>query len=513
MNAYNEASLIVYPSGYKESKIYAQKPIDGSGDLTFARASSATRVNEQGLIETAAIIGDEMVANGDFASDTIWAKDAGWTIANGKATCSSSGRMFQAIPYLEANVGATVIVTFDVVDYTSGSFVLNCYGAISPTATSVGTYSFIATTVDNTNLYVNNAGVSGVGSIDNISVKLYAATNIPRIDYTGGGCGKLLLEPQRTNIAEYSNDFNSWGAYGTPTITSGQSFPFAAEDSTLIEFATSSSFVRLLGVDVSSGTHTISFWAKKSVSSSCLINADGKTGTFNFDTGVFASGTATGTMVALTDGWFKCTMTFLGVGATAQIRIQGVSYPFGAYFFGFQIEAGSYPTSLINTSGTTVTRVADESSTTGLSSAIGQTEGVLYAKIASFTNTSPISSVINISDGSSSNQIAMWYGTNLNEFKILIRQSGNKLFHTTTLTDATQFIKVAVLYKSGGSKVYINGSLITSSTSPFTFTNPLSVVDFSGIGLGNVDFNGKLQELQLFPSALDDATLATLTTL
>ena len=49
MSLYDDASLIAYPSGYKESKIYAQKPIDGTGDLTFARASSATRVNEQGI--------------------------------------------------------------------------------------------------------------------------------------------------------------------------------------------------------------------------------------------------------------------------------------------------------------------------------------------------------------------------------------------------------------------------------------------------------------------------------
>jgi hypothetical protein len=26
------------------------------------------------------------------------------------------------------------------------------------------------------------------------------ASNVPRIDYTGGGCPSILLEPQRTNI-------------------------------------------------------------------------------------------------------------------------------------------------------------------------------------------------------------------------------------------------------------------------------------------------------------------------
>ena len=54
MSLYNDASLIMYPSGYKASKIYSQKPTDGSGDLAFTRASTATRVNESGLIESVA---------------------------------------------------------------------------------------------------------------------------------------------------------------------------------------------------------------------------------------------------------------------------------------------------------------------------------------------------------------------------------------------------------------------------------------------------------------------------
>ena len=51
MSFYDDASLIMYPSGYKEDKIYSLKPTDGSGDLTFTRASTATRVNAEGLIE------------------------------------------------------------------------------------------------------------------------------------------------------------------------------------------------------------------------------------------------------------------------------------------------------------------------------------------------------------------------------------------------------------------------------------------------------------------------------
>ena len=52
MSFYDDASLIMYPSGYKANKIYSLKPTDGSGDLTFTRSNdTATRVNSAGLIE------------------------------------------------------------------------------------------------------------------------------------------------------------------------------------------------------------------------------------------------------------------------------------------------------------------------------------------------------------------------------------------------------------------------------------------------------------------------------
>jgi hypothetical protein len=52
MSYFDDASLVMIPSGYKTSKVYSVKPIDGTGDLTFTRASTATRVNASGLVES-----------------------------------------------------------------------------------------------------------------------------------------------------------------------------------------------------------------------------------------------------------------------------------------------------------------------------------------------------------------------------------------------------------------------------------------------------------------------------
>lgn len=54
MSLFDSASLVVTPSGYKEDKLYSIKPTDGSGDLVVKRATTATRVNSNGLIESVA---------------------------------------------------------------------------------------------------------------------------------------------------------------------------------------------------------------------------------------------------------------------------------------------------------------------------------------------------------------------------------------------------------------------------------------------------------------------------
>jgi len=50
-----DAKLLTTPNAYKAGKLYSIKPLDGSGDFTASRATTATRVNENGLIESVAV--------------------------------------------------------------------------------------------------------------------------------------------------------------------------------------------------------------------------------------------------------------------------------------------------------------------------------------------------------------------------------------------------------------------------------------------------------------------------
>lgn len=55
MSDFEDASLILTPNRYRAGKAFCVKPFDGSGDLTVVRNTTATRVNENGLIEAVAL--------------------------------------------------------------------------------------------------------------------------------------------------------------------------------------------------------------------------------------------------------------------------------------------------------------------------------------------------------------------------------------------------------------------------------------------------------------------------
>jgi hypothetical protein len=54
MSLLDSASLIVTPNGFKAGKLYSIVPATGAGDLDVTRATTATRVNSSGLIESVA---------------------------------------------------------------------------------------------------------------------------------------------------------------------------------------------------------------------------------------------------------------------------------------------------------------------------------------------------------------------------------------------------------------------------------------------------------------------------
>ena len=526
MSLYDDASLIMYPSGYKESKIYAQKPVNGTGDLTFTRASSATRVNEQGLIETPSIISTtELITNGDFATDTDWSKETGWTISGGNlvGTSVTTGLAYQS-SIVEAN--KMYKATFDAV-VTSGSISLyfdggTGYQGITTTTQTVTVFFTAATTSP---LYFRSNTSAFTGSISNVSVKEVITSNVPRIDYSNG-CGSLLLEPQRTNLVTYSEDFsNAYWTKSGASVVSGFTSPDGTTNAFKLVEDTSTGVHRLLNSATSlSGDIMISVFAKKGdrnwikLSNNNIVGAyfnlqSGSVGTV--DSGVTASINDYG------NGWYRCSIlknraTSGSERLVVDISKDGLGASYigdgtsGVYIYGAQLEQSSYPTSyIISNSGTSTTRLADAASKTGLSSLIGQTEGVLYAEIAALADDLSFR-FITINDGSASNRVAIRYRTASNSISCLISSGGGTVFNETEIvSDITNFNKVAVKYKSGDIAVWINGIEVMTASTAFSISG-LSGLSFDDSTGGN-KFEGKCQNLMVFPSALTDDELADLT--
>jgi hypothetical protein len=114
-----------------------------------------------------------LVVNGDFATDSDWGKQSNWTIANGSANSNGSGLIYQtSVSYVD---GKIYKVTFDA-SITSGSGTVRLGNTTSPTPFTNGANEFyLQTDASNTTKYIFFQGISLVGSIDNVSVKVARA--------------------------------------------------------------------------------------------------------------------------------------------------------------------------------------------------------------------------------------------------------------------------------------------------------------------------------------------------
>ena len=541
MSLYDEASLIAYPSGYKESKIYAQKPIDGSGDLTFTRASSGTRVNEQGLIETASTLGSELVTNGDFATNTDWAisDPSTMSISGGKAIFASTpaNKLLTSINILAMTVGKSYVVEYTVSDYVIGGVYLQRPNDTSSDVSSAnGTYKFtlVATT---TSVRLRTFSASNTFKIDNVSVKEYTTANIPRIDYTNG-CGQLLLEGQRTNNCLHSNDFTDGGWLKTEVaVSTSTTSPMSGEDATtLTDTAINSRHsVRRINIVNSDSTWSWSLIVKQGTKRYAVIGrysaAVSNDFALIFDTqnGVYTT-TTTPSITTLNDpidygnGWWRIGFTTqANPGAWDNFTIgisNGSTYADATYLgdgsgtihiAAAQVELGSYPTSYIPTSGTTVTRLQDTSITTGLSSVINSVEGVLFAEMAALANDST-NRYISINDGTSTNRIIFKFGTSSNNIAALGLGTVSSFSLSYSGATITNMNKIALKYKANDCALWVNGvEVATDSTFTAYLASTLTNISLSNNGGGGQWLEANIQDLMLFPTALTDEQLTDLT--
>lgn len=540
---------------YTEDSVYAliptpSTPIYTPDAISFTRGSDATRTASNGLIQRSPV---NLASYSEDFSNAAWQLDGVTITSNqiasptGTLTADlmtslgtgqqriyqtytvSSGISHTISIYLKQGTAPSIQV---VMPYVGGgptfTFATATFSTVSGWTSSVETlpngWYRISATISTTSA---QAGFQLILPSNGSTVYLWGAQftqgsqpltyfpttdrlNVPRIDFSQGSCPALLLEPQRTNLCLSSNSIGgtSWGAaYGgvglVPTITLNYA---TAPDGT-----TSASRLQLsLGggtttTDQSLITQTLT--ATSTRGSFYIKTTDGSTQTI-YMRGAFATNiVVTGTWTRYDFDAGTLTGTQFGLGLRGG-QTPANSNTVDILVWGAQLEVGSYATTYIPTTTTSVTRLADSFSksniyTNGLITAAGGTWFIELRNNIGYTRDASGSFFIDSQNGGLGNGFNIRnVGTPNQRFVIVkyVSFSPSNLYFTLTDT-----VKIAIKWNGTTADVFVNGTKQVSGTS-FTTTN----MEFFG-GNGN-DQPKFIQQMALFSTPLSDAALITMTT-
>lgn len=218
---------------------------------------------------------------------------------------------------------------------------------------------------------------------DAMGVMKQAVANQPRIDYdpSSGECKGLLIEESRTNLLLYASRQSSMGGYpewdaadGAITEPNKGISPDGLMNATRYTptIGRSSSWLPEFVTVVAGKQYCYSVFLKDNGGQYANIGFYNTTDAdnwvrFNLTTGTvdsyFGAVAKTARVSPVGDGWYRCTIVFTPTGTTAfQVNIRHSIWTgdgtAGFLCWGAQLEAGSFPTSFINSVETWVNRAS-----------------------------------------------------------------------------------------------------------------------------------------------------------
>jgi hypothetical protein len=199
-------------------------------------------------------------------------------------------------------------------------------------------------------------------------------------------------------------------------------------------------------------------------------------------------------------------------GGVADYQGDGVS---GAFFWGYQVEAGAFPTSYIPTTTAQVTRSADAASMTGanFSSWFNNSEGSIYSEVAVRIPQSITIYPYNfISSSGQADYIPLRITASNGVANARVASGGSVVSDLSMGTFANNvFRKTAQAYKFNDYAASSNGGAAVTNNSAIV---PLNLSRFfigSFDSTNNVGCNGHIRKIAYYPSRLANAELQALT--
>jgi hypothetical protein len=572
MSFFDDASLVMIPSGYKDQKVYSVKPTDGTGDLTFSRASSATRVQSNGLIEK---VRTNLVLYSEQFNNASWPKLNSATVT-ANTSVAPDGTTTADTLTLTTNISSSIYQTITIVSQLTFSVYAKVASGTKnfrlrfdrPTAiesadftatTTWQRFTFTATTTGSGNIYIINDSTGTAGDLiiwgaqletgdiatdyiptTTAAVSVGPVSGLPRLDYLGSTCPRLLLEPQRTNSARNGILTAATWDKSSLTVTAASGIaPTGFNEAYRVAPATSGTDRFFYDDGASAGytasaDYTNTIFAKASGLNFCYARFEIKGNTSSFAYFNLATGAVGSTVGAVPivksienygNGWYRIRVTGnmgTGIGGSNNVlfgvcdadgsTFATTSGSNGVLFYGPQSEQGSYPTSYIPTLGASVTRVADAASKSSISSLIGQTEGTLFAEFVVDSSSSPTMAFFVSAAGVFDN--AIWIQQSASDSVIFRVFSGSSAQASITKTGLTngQTVKVAGAYKANDFVLYVNGVQVGTDTSgsiPASLSQ-IEIGSYSEVG-SPFNQNRPIKQTLLFKTRLTNAQLAELT--
>lgn len=271
---------------------------------------------------------------------------------------------------------------------------------------------------------------------------LQAGTTL-RCHHSGAGVPQgILSEPQRTNLLTYSNTFSNAGWSKTEITATAASATGPDGNQSMWLMTGTGAVDRMIApaaTIAASTTYCASFVCKRGNHDWIAIYAASGTGLtntarswFNLNTGAVGSIVSAGTgwtavsrsIEDMGGGLYRCTLAFQTTGTSVNVSVApasansslnkpnlGSGEGIGTEFYvGFaQLEAGVYPTSIIVTAASAVTRAADDLyvdlSKVPFSATVGTV--VVHAQPTTNDATGLTATLINVDAGTSNERITM----------------------------------------------------------------------------------------------------------